>query len=213
VRRLPVLPTILVGLAAAAMVALGIWQLHRKAWKEGLLARYSANESLPPIAFPGHPFGDALLFRKAHAVCADVTGWTTEVGRSASGQVGWRQIARCTRAGTGEPFAVQLGGATHPDAKPSWTGGPVSGFISHAPDHRALIETMLGEGGPKELMLVAKTPPQGLMPNSGPDLSAVPNNHLAYAVQWFIFAGLAVVIYLLALRRRTRPLVTPPTRG
>jgi surfeit locus 1 family protein len=32
----------------------------------------------------------------------------------------------------------------------------------------------------------------------------VPNNHLAYAVQWFLFAGVAAVIYALALRRRTR---------
>ena len=212
-RRLPVLPTILVGLAAAAMVALGIWQLHRKDWKEDLLARYAANETLPPVALPEHPVGDALLFRKAQAVCQHVTGWTTEVGRSASGKVGWRQIARCTRAGSGEPFAVQLGVAADPAARPTWSGGAVSGFISHAPDHRALIETMLGHGGPQRLMLVAATPPVGLMPNSGPDLSAVPNNHLAYAVQWFIFAGLAVMIYLLALRRRRHPLVTPPTRG
>lgn len=212
-RRLPVFPTILVGLAAAAMVMLGIWQLHRKTWKEGLLAHYAANENLPPIAFPEHPFGDDVLFRKAHARCAGVTGWATEVGRSAGGQVGWRQIARCTRAGTGEPFTVQFGVSADPDWRPTWTGGAVSGFISHAPDHRALIQTMLGRAGPKELMLVAETPPEGLMPNSAADLSAVPNNHLSYAVQWFIFAALAVLIYLLALRRRRHPLVTPPTRG
>ncbi len=212
-RRLPVFPTILVGLAAAAMVALGIWQLQRKTWKEGLLAHYAANENLPPITFPEHPFGDDVLFRKAHAVCARVTGWSAEVGRSASGQVGWRQIARCTRAGTGEPFAVQLGVSADPGTRPGWAGGAVSGFISHAPDHHSLLETMLGQAGPKELMLVAKTPPEGLMPNSAADLSAVPNNHLAYAVQWFIFAGLAVLIYLLALRRRRHPLVTPRSRG
>src|SRR3546814_2781353 len=72
---------------------------------------------------------------------------------------------------------------------------------------------MLSKRGPKPLLLVADTPPEGLMPNSGRDRSAVPNNHLAYAVHWFSFAGLAVLIYLLALRRRGRVLVTPPTRG
>jgi len=30
----------------------------------------------------------------------------------------------------------------------------------------------------------------------------IPNNHLAYAVQWFLFAGIAGVIYALALKRR-----------
>jgi surfeit locus 1 family protein len=32
----------------------------------------------------------------------------------------------------------------------------------------------------------------------------VPNNHLAYAVQWFLFAAVASVIYVLALRWRGR---------
>lgn len=212
-RRLPFLPTLLVGLAAAAMVALGVWQLHRKAWKEDLLAQYAANETLPPIAFPASGFGDDALFRKTVATCARVTGWTREIGRSAGGTVGWRQMARCTRAGSGAPFMVQLGVSADPDWRPTWRGGALTGFVSHAPDHRSLLEEMLGKRGPKPLMLVADTPPQGLLPNSGPDLSAVPNNHLAYAVQWFIFAGLAVLIYLLALRRRGRTLVTPPTRG
>ncbi len=30
----------------------------------------------------------------------------------------------------------------------------------------------------------------------------MPNNHLAYAVQWFLFAAIAGAIYVLALRRR-----------
>ena len=59
-------------------------------------------------------------------------------------------------------------------------------------------------------MLVADPPLAGLDPNPGPDLSAVPNNHLAYAVQWFVFASLAALIYALALRRRTVAAAPPP---
>ncbi len=51
-------------------------------------------------------------------------------------------------------------------------------------------------------MLVADTPAPGLKPNTPPDLDAVPNNHLAYAGQWFFFAAVAGIIYTLALRRR-----------
>jgi len=40
VKRLPVIPTIMVVLAVAAMIGLGIWQLQRAQWKEGLIARY-----------------------------------------------------------------------------------------------------------------------------------------------------------------------------
>ena len=53
-------------------------------------------------------------------------------------------------------------------------------------------------------MLVAATPPDGLQPNAAPDLDSVPNNHLAYGVQWFFFAGVAAIIYVLAMRRRSR---------
>ena len=35
-----------------------------------------------------------------------------------------------------------------------------------------------------------------------PDPSDLPNNHLAYAGQWFFFAITAFIIYVLALRRR-----------
>jgi surfeit locus 1 family protein len=53
-------------------------------------------------------------------------------------------------------------------------------------------------------MLVATQPAAGLEPSAPPSIIDVPNNHLAYAVQWFLFAGIAAIIYLLALRRRQR---------
>jgi cytochrome oxidase assembly protein ShyY1 len=37
-----------------------------------------------------------------------------------------------------------------------------------------------------------------------PSAAATPNNHLAYAGQWFLFALAASVIYILAVRRRLR---------
>ena len=203
-RRLPLIPTILVAAAVALMIWLGVWQVHRLHWKEALLARYNANLSLPEIALPIGSTDQSLLFRHATAFCLRPVGWTTEAGRDRDGNVGWRQIAHCATGAEGPGFLVQLGIAKDPEARPAWTGGKVSGFISHAPDHRPLIALMLGKGGPKRLMLVADAPPPGLAPNAGPDLSAVPNNHLAYAVQWFLFAGIAVVIYILALRKRWR---------
>jgi surfeit locus 1 family protein len=41
-----------------------------------------------------------------------------------------------------------------------------------------------------------------LQPNARPDPNDIPNNHLSYAVQWFLFALTALVIYGLALRKR-----------
>ena len=42
IRRLPVIPTIVVAAAVAVMIGLGMWQLQRAKWKEGLLARICA---------------------------------------------------------------------------------------------------------------------------------------------------------------------------
>ena len=36
-RKLPLVPTILVAGAVAVMIGLGVWQLQRAKWKEGLL--------------------------------------------------------------------------------------------------------------------------------------------------------------------------------
>ena len=54
-KRLPVIPTIVVVAAAAIMIWLGMWQLHRAKWKDGLLAQYAKAEQLPPIAYPTVP--------------------------------------------------------------------------------------------------------------------------------------------------------------
>ncbi|MBS0283075.1 MAG: SURF1 family protein, partial [Proteobacteria bacterium] len=101
----------------------------------------------------------------------------------------------------GPGIKVQLGTTRDPDAKVRWGGGKVSGWISHAPDARPLIAGLF-DHVPRELLLVADTPAPGLAANSRPDIGIVPNNHFAYAIQWFFFAAVASVIYVLAVRRR-----------
>jgi hypothetical protein len=204
IRRIPLVPTILVLLAAAAMVWLGVWQLQRMHWKEGLLALYARNEQLPPIPFPALAVGDDYLFRGATAMCLRPDSWTTEGGRSATGEVGWRQIAHCVTGAEGPGLTVQLGVTKDTDWKPGWGGGVVSGYIDYAPSHEPLIASIFGRAPPRELMLVADQPLPGLMANPKPDLASVPNNHFAYAIQWFLFAGIALLIYGLALRKRLR---------
>ncbi len=52
--------------------------------------------------------------------------------------------------------------------------------------------------------LIAAPPLAGLAANAAPDPTDIPNNHFSYAVQWFLFAATALVIYALALRKRWR---------
>lgn len=199
-RRVPVLPTIIVTLAVAAMVALGFWQLDRRTWKEALLAQYAANQQQPPIAFPIGSTDERLLYRRVGAFCLNPTSWQVE----GAGALGWRLIAMCRTGAEGPGFAVELGTTHDPNFRPAWKGGRVSGTIVSPPSHASLIEALLSHPTPQSLMIVADQAPSGLIPSPRPSPASIPNNHLAYAVQWFIFAGVAVIIYGLALRRRVR---------
>jgi surfeit locus 1 family protein len=200
VRRFPVIATLVVALAVAAMIGLGVWQLQRRTEKLAELAVLSANPTKTAIAFTNPPIGDALLFRRASALCLKPAGFALE----GAGSAGFRVIARCATGAEGPGFTVQLGTTHDPGYQARWPGGPVSGLISHAPSHVSLVAGLIGRHPPKELMLVAETPPPGLAANVMPGIESIPNNHLSYAVQWFLFAVIALVIYALALWRRQR---------
>lgn len=210
--KLPVIPTIIVALAVAAMIGLGVWQLDRRAAKEAAIARYAGNRDLPVMAFPRPPIGDENLFRRASAMCLEVVGWTEQAGRAENGQKGWRHIAECRTGIEALTVKFDMGVSTAPGVTPVWNGGEVIGSITQAPDSTPLLASLFGKRGPRPLMLVSETPAPGLAESARPDPSSVPNNHLAYAVQWFLFALAAVVIYVLALRWRGRkpaPLAAP----
>ena len=201
-RRIPVVATAVVTVAIAALIWLGLWQLRRLHWKEALIARYAAAASEPPIAFPDrYPVGDEVLFRRASAQCARVIGWAVEAGRTRTGTPGWRHIARCA-AGAGQvPVMADVGVSDQP-AVPAWPGGAVSGTIAWAPSHDSLLARIWGREVRRDPMIVADRPAPGLAASAPPSIGDIPNNHLSYAVQWFLFAATAAVIYTLALRRR-----------
>ncbi len=193
-RRFPVVSTAIVALAIAAMIGLGLWQLlDRRPQKLAFLQQLAGNPTKPPVRFPNVP-DDKLLFRRTSAICTP----PVTVKLAGAGASGFRAIATC-----GSGLIVQLGTTRDPKSKPVWGGGPVAGYISHAPDGRSLIGSLF-DHRPQAMMLVAATPPEGLQPNAAPDLDSVPNNHLAYGVQWFFFAAVAAIMYVLAMRRRSR---------
>jgi len=203
--RLPVVATLVVGVAVAAMIGLGVWQLARLKQKEAALATYQANLTLPVTAYPAmNPADDSLLFRTLAANCLRVTGWQVIGGRSGDGGPGWRHIATCATGAEGPGLLVDMGVGSDPHGKANWAGGPVSGRVTHEPDSHSFLVRMLGRAPPLRLMIVSDKAAPGLKVSPPPDPSSVPNNHLSYAVQWFFFATVALVIYGLALRKRWR---------
>jgi hypothetical protein len=189
-RRLPLVPTIIVAAAVALMIGLGVWQIQRAKWKEMLLARYAQAEKLPPIVWPTvPPANDQLpLFRHATGMCIKPVGQRAQAGENRAGEPGYVHILDCATSVEGPGMAVEVGWSKDPNAKINWAGGPVSGVI--APDRRS------------RMRLVAASAPPGLEPSAEPSRSSIPNNHRFYALQWFAFALIALVIYGLAVRKR-----------
>lgn len=209
-KRVPIGATIVVVLAVLLMVRLGFWQLSRLHEKEALIARYSANATLPPVALPAlFPVDDRALFRRVSADCLSPASWSIEGGGGIGGRSGWRHIALCRTGGEGPGIAVDVG-VSQPSKPPAWGGGLVRGRLTWLPDHGSLLGRMLGQAPARVAMIVAETPAPGLAASAPPDPAGIPNNHLAYAVQWFLFAAVAAIIYGVALARRRQGLVAPP---
>ncbi|MET0269136.1 MAG: SURF1 family protein [Sphingomonas sp.] len=201
-RRLPLIPTLVVGLAIAAMIALGVWQLDRARWKTNLLAQYEQAGRRPPITFPALDGDESHLFRRSSAYCLQVVGWRVEAGRNRQGVSGWRHLAACRTGAEGPGVTLDMGWTADFGVRTPWSGGHVTGTIASAPVHASLIATLTARPGPLALMIVADRPAPGFAAPAAPAIADVPNNHFGYAVQWFLFAGVAAIIYALALRRR-----------
>lgn len=190
-KRWPIIPTIIVVIAVTIMIGLGVWQLQRKAEKEVLLARYNAADGLPAIAWPVVPDPKSLpLFRRSSLMCVKVIKIESVSGSNRDGQAGFAHVASCQTGGAEGPGAkVAIGWSERPQS-PSWGGGPVRGII--APDGVQLIK------------LVSTDTVDGLDQLALPSPSQIPNNHFLYAIQWFIFATAASIIYILAVRKRSK---------
>ena len=189
-RKVTVGPSIGVAVAVGVLSGLGGWQRQRAGEKQKLLQQYAEAEKLPPIAFPTVPMSDARLplFRHATGVCLRPVGRRTVPGEGTSGEPGYVHIIDCSTGAEGPGMSVAVGWSKDPQAKVNWSGGPVSGIIS--PDNVT------------RLRLVAASAPPGQEPVAQPSLGSIANNHRSYAIQWFLFAGVAVLIYGLALRLR-----------
>ncbi len=209
------------GLALLILVALGVWQLRRLAWKTALLDEIAAAERAPPV-----PLTDRTpkLFTRVH-----VTGvWESKralYGAEVRGlRLGAQAIQLLDRPGQ-VPIAVVLGWVpTDATAPPPASGAAdvtgyvrvpeTPGWLSAADDaegrhfytlNPAAIGATLGASNVAPFTLVALAPEESA--GSGPQpATALPrptNNHLQYALTWFGLAGALVAVFASwAFRRR-----------
>ena len=192
IRRLPVIATIIVALAVATMIALGFWQIKRSYEKKAIVARYSVALNQPPVAWPTIPTAEAdlPLFRQASGMCLQPSAKPQVIaGRNRKGESGFSHLVDCRTGAEGPGMRLDIGWSRDPNAGTRWTGGPVAGIVVPDKQHR--------------IRLISATGLAGLEASAPPSPADIPNNHISYAVQWFLFAAAAAIIYFLAVRSRS----------
>ncbi len=189
-RSIPIIPTILVLAAAGVMVWLGFWQLGRADEKAELIAEYQRQSAVAEIV--AIDVGkDDLAYRSVRLRCGDPSDWQAIAGRNQNGRSGYAHRYLCGvqewyDSPTERTFA-DIGWSTSPQ-DPKFAGGSIEGVLVRM--------------GDDDFKVVATEPLVDLQPLAKPDPNDLPNNHLAYAGQWFFFALTALVIYGFALKSR-----------
>jgi surfeit locus 1 family protein len=201
--------------AAVILVSLGVWQLHRLHWKQGLLAQIEAATHAAPVALPNG--GKPALFTRviAHGVLRGdrIALYGAEVRDD---RMGAQAIEVLDRAGAG-PLLVDLGWVPTDRGRPAPIRGPaeVTGYIRLAekPSFLSAPNDLVGlhfytlepsaigaalgapDAAPFTLVALKGAPISPGSPEPAEGFPEPPNNHLQYALTWFGLAGALIGVF------------------
>ncbi|MFK7763225.1 MAG: SURF1 family protein [Roseobacter sp.] len=213
---------VIIGIGGAAiLVSLGVWQVQRLAWKKALIADIEMRIAATPVPLPTTPdlVTDAYLPVEVTGVVGpsylQILVSKKGVGagyriirpmNQADGRIlidmGFvtTQDANGLKFAEGPPLTI-TGNLQWPDEIDQFTPEPdTDNNIWFARDVSAMAEAL--ETQP--ILVVRRDLPQtgGPVSPMPVDTSAIPNNHLQYAVTWFSLAALWSLMTLYFLRRR-----------
>ncbi len=215
-----VLFLIIIGLGGAAiLLSLGIWQLQRLAWKQGVIAEIDARILAAPVAVPAMPDPETDAYLPV-AVTGTMTGDTLRILVSQKDVgAGYRLITaletRDRRVLLDRGFVpVDAPETTLPKKEVNVTGNlqwpqETDGFTPAPDTDRNIwfardVPAMAAALDTEPVLIVARTL-TGDDPSVAPfpvDTSRIPNDHLQYAITWFSLAAIWLAMSLLFLRRR-----------
>ncbi|MDR7231651.1 surfeit locus 1 family protein [Caulobacter sp. BE264] len=220
-RRFPIGLTIATAVAFAILCGLGGWQLQRRDWKEGVLARLEALKTAPALplvqVLTATARPEDLAWTRVSVDCGDVGGEPLPLVYGVrDGDVVWRAQAPCAvLAGPYNMVLVDRGvvpgltGQVAPAPRAFEAPRRVVGVLSPIEQlggDRAKVLERYADRKPAPLVLMAEqeTPaPAGLTPAPLP--AEISNRHLEYALTWFGLAVTLLFIYAAMLWRRLRP--------
>ena len=224
-RRL-IAPGIATAVVVAILIALGVWQLERLAWKRGLLAQIDQAESAPAVTLTDDP----PPFSKVSVTGTyrhPVALYGSEVRDTPQGsRIGAYLLEPLVRPGA-RPVIVNRGWVpTDTDQAAFVDPLPVArieGYV-RAPDppgaftpandpttHRffnldpAAIGASLGVTDAEPFTVIElRAVPLGTYPAPASDLPRPPNDHLSYAITWFSLAIVALATFVIHSRKALR---------
>lgn len=225
--RFPVVLTVLAVALLGVLLALGVWQVQRMQWKEGLIAGAEAAAGQPPL-----PLDEALKlenpeFRRVLLTCRGLGAAPfVELQSIENSDAGVRLVSACAVEG-GPTLLVDRGFVSAEiSARPPVNAADtmpvvVTGVLRRAPapsaltpppaegrfygrDAEAMARALKVEGpiSPFTVFATTSTNPDwaALKPSAPP--AAFTNNHLGYALTWFGLAVALIAFYVVLLRRR-----------
>jgi surfeit locus 1 family protein len=209
-------------LGGAILISLGVWQMQRLAWKEGVLAEIAARISDEAVPLPATPdpeadkympvtvdgrftgeHADVLVSRKQIGAGVRVIEvFETVDGRRVLVDRGF--LRDDDRGNPRESGPAQVEGNLHwPDEIDGFTPPPdATTGLWFARDVGALAAALNTE----PTFIVARRPTGGAIEPMPVDTSGIPNDHMNYAITWFSLAAvwLGMTAYLLwRIRQRT----------
>jgi surfeit locus 1 family protein len=220
--RRMILPLLFGLVGCAILIALGVWQLQRLAWKEGILAQISARLTDRPVPLPAVPDPardkylpvrvagrftgpeiDVLVsVKEGGAGYRVIAAFQTEDGRRVLIDRGFLPADQRARPRIATTAAI-LGTLHWPDETDSFTPPPDAArgiwFARDVPAMAAQLQT-------EPVLIVAREATGDGITPLPVDTRGIPNNHLNYALTWFslaaVWAGMTGLL-LWRIRHRT----------
>lgn len=222
-------PTLFTLTAVLLCLGLGVWQMQRLHWKEGLILQRQAALKAPPIA-PPPSLAQARALEFHPVFVSGVLLWNKEALLHAVGRQGGAGFKTITPLREADGRIVLINRGFVPTkmlpmvkrTESRFAGTALhTGLLRLPPSHKP--NWFIPDNQPKDgqwfwLDLPAIAAAEGLdnvepfyidadavprpecMPLACATPPPLPNNHLQYAITWFALAVAAVVIYVLAMR-------------
>lgn len=212
--RRMIFPLVLGIAGLAVLISLGVWQLQRLAWKEAILADIDARIIASPVALPSQPDPESDRYLPVE-VTGRLTGEQLDVlvSRKQIG-AGYRIIA-VMETDTGRRVLIDrgfleeaarglpreatdltvTGNLLWPQEVDSFTPAPDEKLaIWFARDLPAMAARLMAE----PILIVARSETGDAIEPMPVDSSAITNDHLNYAITWFllacVWAGMTVLL-------------------